>query len=201
MPLSAADVVLAAIAARTEHIRLNSAVTVISSDDPVRVFQRYATLDAVSGGRAEVILGRGIEHRVLPALRLRPERLRGAVRGEGRPLRRTPQGEARHLVRQHPCALDGISVYPHSESGAIPTWIGVGGSPQSVVRTARYGFSLMLAIIGGDTARFAPFSRLFQQALDGVRTAPRARRRARARPCRRHRRTGGGGVLSRIPGG
>jgi alkanesulfonate monooxygenase SsuD/methylene tetrahydromethanopterin reductase-like flavin-dependent oxidoreductase (luciferase family) len=63
-------------------------------------------------------------------------------------------------------ALNGLSVYPHSESGAIPTWIGVGGSPQSVVRTARYGFSLMLAIIGGDTARFAPFSQLFRQALE-----------------------------------
>jgi probable LLM family oxidoreductase len=166
MPLSAADVVLAAIAARTSRIRLGSAVTVISSDDPVRVFQRYATLDGVSGGRAEVILGRGSSTESFPTF--------GYDLNDYEELFEEKLGLFAELLREKPVtwsgntrpSLDGLSIYPHSESGAIPTWVGVGGSPQSVVRTARYGFSLMLAIIGGDTARFAPFSQLFQQALD-----------------------------------
>jgi probable LLM family oxidoreductase len=166
MPLSAADVVLAAIAARTSRIRLGSAVTVISSDDPVRVFQRYATLDGVSGGRAEVILGRGSSTESFPIF--------GYDLNDYEELFEEKLALFAELLREKPvtwsgntrAALDGLSIYPHSESGAIPTWVGVGGSPQSVVRTAGYGFSLMLAIIGGDTARFAPFSQLFQQALE-----------------------------------
>ncbi|MFF1629009.1 LLM class flavin-dependent oxidoreductase [Streptomyces sp. NPDC058272] len=165
MPLSAADVVLAAIASQTSHIRLGSAVTVISSDDPVRVFQRYATLDAVSGGRAEVILGRGSSTESFP--------LFGYDLNDYEQLFEEKVELFAELLKEKPVtwsgdtrpSLDGVSVYPHSETGSIPTWIGVGGSPQSVVRTARYGFSLMLAIIGGDIARFAPFSQLFQQAL------------------------------------
>jgi len=166
MPLSAADVVLSAIAARTSRIRLGSAVTVISSDDPVRVFQRYATLDGVSGGRAEVILGRGSSTESFPIF--------GYDLNDYEELFEEKLGLFAELLREKPvtwsgntrASLDGLSIYPHSESGAIPTWVGVGGSPQSVVRTARYGFSLMLAIIAGDTARFAPFSQLFQQALE-----------------------------------
>ncbi|WP_433572915.1 LLM class flavin-dependent oxidoreductase [Streptomyces sp. CA-251247] len=166
MPLSAADVVLAAIASRTSRIRLGSAVTVISSDDPVRVFQRYATLDAVSNGRAELILGRGSSTESFP--------LFGYELSDYEELFEEKVGLFAELLKEKPvtwsgntrAALDGLLVYPHSESGAIPTWIGVGGSPQSVVRTARYGFSLMLAIIGGETARFAPFSQLFRQALE-----------------------------------
>ncbi len=165
MPLSAADVVLAAIAARTERIRLNSAVTVISSDDPVRVFQRYATLDGVSGGRAEVILGRGSSTESFP--------LFGYDLNDYEELFEEKVALFAELLKEKPvtwsgttrAALDGVSVYPHSETGSLPTWIGVGGSPQSVIRTAQYGFSLMLAIIGGDVARFAPFSELFRRAL------------------------------------
>ncbi|MFC9845802.1 LLM class flavin-dependent oxidoreductase [Streptomyces sp. NPDC127595] len=166
MPLSAADIVLAAVASRTSHIRLGSAVTVISSDDPVRVFQRYATLDGVSGGRAEVILGRGSSTESFPIF--------GYDLNDYEELFEEKLDLFAELLREKPVtwsgntrpSLDGLSIYPHSESGAIPTWVGVGGSPQSVVRTAKYGFSLMLAIIGGDTARFAPFSQLFQQALE-----------------------------------
>jgi probable LLM family oxidoreductase len=166
MPLSAADIVLAAIASRTERIHLGSAVTVISSDDPVRVFQRYATLDAVSGGRAEVILGRGSSTESFP--------LFGYDLADYEKLFEEKVGLFAELLKEKPVTwsgttrppLDGLTVYPHTESGPIPTWIGVGGSPQSVVRTARHGFSLMLAIIGGETARFAPFSQLFQQALE-----------------------------------
>ena len=167
-PMPAADVVLAAIAARTKRIHVGSAVTVLSSDDPVRVFQRYSTLNAVSDGRAEVILGRGSSIESFPLfgydladyedlfeekVDLFAELLRGG------PV--TWQGKTRP-------ALKDQDVVPHTESGPFPVWIGVGGSPQSVLRAARYGFSLMLAIIGGSPARFAPFSQLFSQALESV---------------------------------
>jgi probable LLM family oxidoreductase len=166
IPMSAADVVLGAIAARTTRIHVGSAVTVLSSDDPVRVFQRYSTLNAVSGGRAEVILGRGSSIDSFPLFgydladyedlfedktNLFAELLKGG------PV--TWQGKTRP-------ALHDQDVVPHTESGPFPAWIGVGGSPQSVVRAAHYGFSLMLAIIGGSPARFTPFSQLFQQALE-----------------------------------
>jgi probable LLM family oxidoreductase len=172
-PLSAADVVLAAIAARTTRIRVGSAVTVLSSDDPVRVFQRYSTLDAISGGRAEVILGRGSSIESFPLFgydladyedlfeektNLFAEILKGG------PV--TWQGTTR-------ASLSNQDVVPHTEHGPFPVWLGVGGSPQSVVRAAHYGFSLMLAIIGGSPARFAPFSQLFQEALKRFEQGPR----------------------------
>ncbi|HEV7961836.1 MAG TPA: LLM class flavin-dependent oxidoreductase [Actinoplanes sp.] len=172
-PLSAGDVVLAAIAARSSHIRLGSAVTVLSSDDPVRVFQRYSTLDAISGGRAEVILGRGSSIDSFP--------LFGYDLADYEELFDEKSQLFAELVKGGPvtwkgntrAALHNQDVVPHTESGPFPAWIGVGGSPQSVIRAARYGFSLMLAIIGGSPARFAPFSQLFQQALERLGEAPR----------------------------
>ena len=165
-PLSAGDVVLGAIASRTSRIRLGSAVTVISSDDPVRVFQRYATLDAVSNGRAEVILGRGSSIESFP--------LFGYDLRDYEQLFEEKVNLFAELLKEQPVtwsgatrpALDGLTVVPHTESGSIPTWLGVGGSPESVVRAARYGFSLMLAIIGGSPSRFSPFASLFREALD-----------------------------------
>ena len=165
-PMPAADVVLAAIAARTTRIRVGSAVTVLSSDDPVRVFQRYSTLNAISKGRAEVILGRGSSIDSFPLFgydladyeELFEEKVNlFAELLKGGPV--TWQGKTRaSLIRQ--------DVVPHTEFGPFPAWIGVGGSPQSVVRAAHYGFALMLAIIGGSPARFAQFSRLFHLALE-----------------------------------
>jgi probable LLM family oxidoreductase len=164
-PMPAADVVLGAIAARTSRIHLGSAVTVLSSDDPVRVFQRYSTLNAVSGGRAEVILGRGSSIESFPLFgydlgdyeRLFEEKtslFAQLVKGE----RVTWEGTTRS-------ALHDEDVVPHLES-PLPVWLGVGGTPESVIRAARHGFSLMLAIIGGSPARFAPFPQLFRQALE-----------------------------------
>jgi probable LLM family oxidoreductase len=164
-PMPAADVALAAIAARTTRIRVGSAVTVLSSDDPVRVFQRYSTLNAISNGRAEVILGRGSSIDSFPLFgydladyeELFEEKVNlFAELLKGGPI--TWQGKMRASLRNQ-------EVVPHTEFGPFPAWIGVGGSPQSVVRAAYYGFSLMLAIIGGSPTRFAPFSRLFHEAL------------------------------------
>ncbi|MCU1508305.1 MAG: class flavin-dependent oxidoreductase [Glaciihabitans sp.] len=163
--VSSPETVLAAIAGRTSRIRLGSAVTVLSSDDPVRVFQRFATLDAVSSGRAEIILGRGSFTESFPLfgydltqyellfeekLELFSELLTEA------PV--TWSGQTR-------AALVNQQVYPKTKSGSIKTWIGVGGSPESVVRAAKYGFPLMLAIIGGDAMRFAPYVDLYHRAL------------------------------------
>ena len=164
-PLSAADVVLAAIAARTKRIHVGSAVTVLSSDDPVRVFQRYSTLNALSDGRAEVILGRGSSIDSFP--------LFGYDLADYEELFEEKVNLFAELLKGGPVTWEGKTraplsnqdVVPHTEFGPFPAWIGVGGSPQSVVRAAHYGFSLMLAIIGGSPARFAPFSRLFHQAL------------------------------------
>src|SRR5262245_6495083 len=163
--VSAPEVVLAAIAGQTKRIRLGSAVTVLGSDDPIRVFQRFSTLDAVSSGRAEVILGRGSFTESFPLFGLDLERyevlfnekldLFAAVRS-GQPV--TWSGKTR-------TALTDQAVYPPVENGLLRTWIGVGGTPQSVIRAASYGFGLMLAIIGGNPARFAPFVDLYHRAL------------------------------------
>ncbi|TRW47377.1 LLM class flavin-dependent oxidoreductase [Georgenia yuyongxinii] len=163
--VSAPDVVLAAIAGQTKQIHLGSAVTVLSSDDPIRVFQRFATLDAVSQGRAEVILGRGSFIESFPLFGydlqdyelLFEEKLDLFVNllSEG-PV--TWSGQTRP-------PLTNQKVYPYTEAGRLTTWIGVGGSPQSVVRAATHGIPLMLAIIGGAPARFAPLVELYKRAL------------------------------------
>jgi probable LLM family oxidoreductase len=163
--VSAPDVVLAAIAGQTSRIRLGSAVTVLSSDDPVRVFQRFSTLDAVSGGRAEVILGRGSFIESFPLFgyaldqyeQLFEEKLQlFAELLKGTPV--TWSGTTRP-------ALSDQTVYPPLASGRLRTWIAVGGTPQSVVRAAHYGFPLMLAIIGGEPMQFAPYVELYHRAL------------------------------------
>jgi probable LLM family oxidoreductase len=163
--VTAPEVVLAAIAARTTQIHLGTAVTVLSSDDPIRVYERFATLDALSHGRAEVILGRGSFTESFPLFgfdlgqyeELFSEKLDlfAALRAEG-PV--TWSGNLRP-------PLDGQEVFPKTAAGSLTTWIGVGGSPESVIRAARYGIPLMLAIIGGPPAQFAPYADLYRQAL------------------------------------
>jgi len=159
------ETVLAAIASRTSRIRLSSGVTVLSSDDPVRVYQRFATLDALSDGRAEVIVGRGSFTESFPLFGydmadyeiLFEEKLDLFVRLlDEKPV--TWQGTTR-------AALDGAEVFP-TTGRRIPVWVGVGGSPESVVRTARHDLGLMLAIIGGPPGRFAPYVDLYHRAVE-----------------------------------
>ena len=163
--VSAPDVVLAAIAGRTSRIRLGSAVTVLSSDDPVRVFQRFATLDALSGGRAEIILGRGSFTESFPLFGYRLE--------DYEVLFEEKLDLFAQLLQEKPVTwsgttrapLDAQEVFPGTESGSLRTWVGVGGSPASVVRAAHYGLPLTLAIIGGQPLRFAPLVDLYHRAL------------------------------------
>jgi probable LLM family oxidoreductase len=162
--VSTPEVVLAAIAARTTRIRLGSAVTVLSSDDPVRVYQRFATVDAISSGRAEVILGRGSFTESFPLFGLPLEHYE--VLFEDRLdlfARLLPQEPVTWQGRTR-APLQDQRIFPLVEKPPLRTWIGVGGSPQSVIRAARYGLPLMLAIIGGEPARFAPLADLYRQA-------------------------------------
>ncbi|MDQ0375527.1 LLM class flavin-dependent oxidoreductase [Cellulomonas humilata] len=164
--VSSPETVLAAIAARTSRLRLGSGVTVLSSDDPVRVFQRFATLDAISNGRAEVILGRGSFTESFP--------LFGYDLADYDLLFEEKIELFSRLLTEQPVtwsgttrpALTNADVFPKTESGHLTTWVGVGGSPQSVVRTAQYGMPLMLAIIGGDPQRFAPYLDLYRRAAE-----------------------------------
>ena len=149
--VSAPEVVLAAIAAKTERIRLGSAVTVLSTDDPIRVFQRFSTLNAVSNGRAEVILGRGSFTESYP--------LFGYDLSKYNELFEEKLATFVKLLDQQPV------VYPPIEHGRLSTWVGVGGSPESVVRAARYGLPLTLAIIGVSARRFLPYVDLYKRAL------------------------------------
>ena len=165
LAISAPEVVLAAIAARTKRIKLGSAVTVLSTDDPVRVYERFATVDAISGGRAEIILGRGSFTESYP--------LFGYQLDDYEVLFEEKLQLFAELLKEGPvnwsgttrAALTGQRAYPTTESGSLRTWIGVGGSPESVVRAARYGFPLVLAIIGGPPRRFAPYVDLYHRAL------------------------------------
>jgi probable LLM family oxidoreductase len=163
--ISAPEVVLAAIAGCTKRILLGSAVTVLSSDDPVRVFERFSSLNAASSGRAEITLGRGSFTESFPLFgydlaqyeKLFEEKLdlfAALIRQDAV----TWQGETRP-------PLTNQRVFPTLEGGPLKTWVGVGGSPQSVVRAAAYDFPLMLAIIGGDPKRFTPYVELYHRAF------------------------------------
>jgi probable LLM family oxidoreductase len=149
--VSAPEVVLAAIAAKTERIVLGSAVTVLSTDDPIRVFQRFSTLNAISNGRAEVILGRGSFTESYP--------LFGYDLAQYNELFEDKLARFAKLLEGDPV------VYPPIERGRLRTWVGVGGSPESVVRAARHGLPLTLAIIGGSAKRFLPYVELYKRSL------------------------------------
>ena len=164
--VSAPDSVLAGIATRTKRITLGSGVTVLSSDDPVRVYQRFATVDALSNGRAEITAGRGSFIESFPLFGydlsdyalLFEEKLELLVELlKERPVNWSGQTRA---------PLNNQNVFPKTERGAIPLRVGVGGTPESVVRAARLNAKLALAIIGGDPARFAPFANLYRKTME-----------------------------------
>ncbi len=163
--VSSPEMVLAAIAGKTSRLRLGSAVTVLSSDDPVRVVERFATLDAVSGGRAEIVAGRGSFIESFP--------LFGYDLADYDVLFEEKLDLLSRLIEQEPVTWSGTTRAPLTDQRVFPTtaatlpvWVGVGGTPESVVRTAKYGFGLFLAIIGGDPARFAGYIDLFERAQD-----------------------------------
>ncbi|MGB6535085.1 MAG: LLM class flavin-dependent oxidoreductase [Xanthobacteraceae bacterium] len=163
--ISAPEVVLGAIAGRTKRILLGSAVTVLSTDDPVRVFERFSSLNAASSGRAEARLGRGSFTESFP--------LFGYELSHYEKLFEEKLDLFAALARNEPVTWRGSTrppltdqrVFPPLENGTLRVWVGVGGSPESVVRAARYGFPLMLAIIGGDVGRFVPYVGLYHRAL------------------------------------
>ena len=163
--VSAPEILLAAIAARTTRIRMGSAVTVLSSDDPIRVFQRFSTVNALADGRAEVILGRGSFTESFP--------LFGFELSEYETLFAEKLDLFLALARQQSVTwkgtirppLDDQAVFPPIEDGILRTWLGVGGSQESVVRAARYDMPMMLAIIGGDPRRFMPYVELYHRAF------------------------------------
>lgn len=166
--ISAPEMVLAGIATQTKNIRLGTAVTVLSSDDPVRAYERFTTLDALSGGRAEAVLGRGSFTESFPLFgydladyeALFEEKLEMFVK------LRNNNGKPTSWSGAHTQRLNGAVIYPPIENGKLTTWVAVGGSPNSVVRAARHGLPLFLAIIGGPVARFAPYADLHRRALD-----------------------------------
>jgi probable LLM family oxidoreductase len=163
--VSAPEVVLAAIAGKTSRLILGSAVTVLSTDDPVRVFQRFSTLNALSNGRAEVIVGRGSFTESYPLFGYDLARYEELFEDKLRLFA--------ELIKPGPVTWTGTSrapitgqvVYPPIETGTLRTWVGVGGSPDSVVRAARYGLPLTLAIIGGNPRRFKPYVDLYHESL------------------------------------
>jgi probable LLM family oxidoreductase len=165
--VSAPEVVLAVIAARTERIRLGSAVTVLSSDDPIRVYQRFSTLDALSNGRAEVILGRGSFTESFPLFGYDLSQYELLFEEKLDLFAKLLSGEPVTWSGRTRPSLTAQRVFPPVERPPLRTWVGVGGSPESVVRAARHRLPLMLAIIGGSARRFAPYVELYQRALAG----------------------------------
>jgi probable LLM family oxidoreductase len=162
--VSAPAVVLAAAAARTTRIRLSSAVSVISSDDPVRVFQQFATLDLVSGGRAEIMAGRGSFIESFPLFGYELRDYDELFSEHLELLLRVRDAETVTWRGGHRAAIAGRGVYPRPVQDPLPVWIAVGGTPESVVRAGTLGLPMALAIIGGQPERFVPLADLFRRA-------------------------------------
>jgi probable LLM family oxidoreductase len=164
--ISAPEIVLGALASRSTRIQLGTAVTVLSTDDPIRVFERFSTLNALSNGRAEVLVGRGSFTETFP--------LYGFDLGQYEALFEEKLNLFAELLKGGPVTwrgqlrppLSSQAVYPPSETGTLKTWVAVGGSPESVVRAAHYGLPLMLAFIGGSSQRFTGYADLYRQMLE-----------------------------------
>jgi probable LLM family oxidoreductase len=161
---SAPAVILAAAAARTKRIRLTSAVAVLSAADPVRLFQEFATLDLISQGRAEMVVGRGSFIEAFPLFGLKLEDYDSLFAEKLELLLKIREHEHVHWSGQHRPALTGQGVYPRPVQNPFPIWVGVGGTPESFVRAGALGLPLMVAIIGGETHRFRPLVDLYREA-------------------------------------
>ncbi len=161
---SAPVVILAAAAARTHRIRLTSAVTVLSAADPVRVFQEFATLDLLSGGRAEIVAGRGSFSEAYPLFGLELKDYDSLFAEKLDLLLKLREGPEVRWSGRHRPALNGQGVYPRPLQDPLPVWVGVGGTPESFVRAGSLGLPLMVAIIGGEPRRFRPLVDLYREA-------------------------------------
>ncbi|MCI4318455.1 MAG: LLM class flavin-dependent oxidoreductase, partial [Thermoplasmata archaeon] len=161
---SAPAVILAAAATRTKTIRLTSAVTVLSAADPVRVFQEFATLDLISGGRAEIVAGRGSFVDAFPLFGLSLEDYDSLYAEKLDLLLKIRANPRVHWSGEHRPALNGEAVFPRPVQDPLPIWVGVGGTPTSFVRAGTLGLPLMVAIIGGESANFRPLIDLYREA-------------------------------------
>jgi probable LLM family oxidoreductase len=171
-PISVPAVVLAAIAERTRSIRLSSAVNVLSSDDPVRVFQQFATLDLLSDGRAEIMAGRGSFTESFPLFGYDLRDYDSLFEEKLRLLLTIRESERITWSGRHRPPIDDRGVYPRPVQDPLPVWLAIGGTPQSAVRAGTLGLPLALAIIGGEPARFAPFAELFRRTAAEAGHAP-----------------------------
>jgi probable LLM family oxidoreductase len=169
---SAPAVILAAAAARTKRIRLTSAVTVLSAADPVRVFQEFATLDLLSQGRVEMVVGRGSSIEAFPLFGFKLEDYDSLFSEKLDLLLKIRDNEHVYWSGKYRPSLNGQGVYPRPLQNPLPIWIGVGGTPQSFVRAGLLGLPLMVAIIGGETHRFIPLIDLYRQAGRGAGYSP-----------------------------
>jgi probable LLM family oxidoreductase len=161
---SAPTVILGAAAARTQRIRLTSAVTVLSAADPVRVFQEFATIDLLSQGRAEMIVGRGSSIEAFPLFGFRLEDYDSLFAEKLDLLLKLRDNEQIRWSGKYRPALSGQGIYPRPVQNPLPIWLGVGGTPQSFARAGVLGLPLMVAIIGGDFGRFRPLIDLYREA-------------------------------------
>lgn len=169
--------ILAAAAARTKNIRLSTAVTVLSSEDPIRVWQQFATLDLLSNGRAEIMAGRGSFIESFPLFGYELEHYDDLFEEKLAMLLKIREGgKVEWEGSDHTKPIPGIAVYPKPVQDPLPLWIAVGGTPNSVARAAYYGLPLMLAIIGGNPKQFQPFVELYRQTATktghDIRTLP-----------------------------
>jgi probable LLM family oxidoreductase len=170
--VSSPAVVLAAAAVKTKQIRLSSAVTVISSDDPVRVYQDFATVDLLSNGRAEIMAGRGSFIESFPLFGYDLEEYDSLFEEKLKLLLKIQESEKITWTGRHRPELKNLGIYPRAVQKKIPVWVAVGGTPQSVVRAAVMGLPMALAIIGGDPDRFVPFAELYRNTAQNIKRDP-----------------------------
>jgi probable LLM family oxidoreductase len=170
--VSSPAVVLAAAAVKTQNIRLTSAVTVLSSDDPVRVFQDFSTVDLLSNGRAEIMAGRGSFIESFPLFGYDLEEYDSLFEEKLQLLMKIRESEKITWSGRHRPELKNLGIYPRSVQEKIPVWVAVGGTPQSVVRAAVLGLPMALAIIGGDPDRFVPFAELYRNTAKNIKRDP-----------------------------